>query len=66
MCFMTMLLYSPDHVNISRCWSYDMLRNARSFYGGKTSHRTRGIIQALVQMTLELLKNIKHYDQYIK
>ena len=23
MCFMTMLLYSTDHVNISRCWSYD-------------------------------------------
>ena len=47
------------HVNISRCWSYDMLRNARSFYGGKTSHRTRGIIQALVQMTLELLEKHK-------
>ena len=23
MCSMTKLLYSPDHVNISRCWSYD-------------------------------------------
>ena len=66
MCFMTTLLYSPDYVNISRCWSYDMLRNTRSFYGGKTSHRTRGIIQALVQMTLELLENIKHYHQYIR
>ena len=23
MSFMTMLFYSSDHVNVSRCWSYD-------------------------------------------
>ena len=37
MCFMTKILYSPDHVNASRCWYYDTCRVGKTHNGVEIS-----------------------------